>query len=165
MSQALQLSQVDNGDFLGWSYTSTDELFEKYFKNYLKTINVQKDIHVSGDFTVGVKVIFQDGTQAVFSNHSNFVNGTAPASSSFRHPVVVFYARPEANKTDINQKGYNYAKEIFYFLINDDGHLEPPDLGLTREQNIAKCKSSASVDCSTVIVKDGWEIKDDYPWF
>ena len=47
-----------------------------------------------------------------------------------------------------------------YFLTGDDGI----NASSSREYILSRCKSF-SYTCSSLIEYDGWQIKDDYPWF
>lgn len=159
MNQALQFAIKENGDFSTWSYSTTDELYDNYLAENLKTIEVKRNIQIWGDFIGGVFFVFSDGTSAVCSTWSNFTGS-----------VTCVFQTKKASWGTYATNMLNPTRETFYFVINNKGVLVPPDLTNTRANNLASCKwawngtSNGHVECSTVIIKDGWEIKDDYPW-
>lgn len=167
-NQALKLSELDNGEFKYWDVKTSDDLYDNYLAPYLKVVQVQRNIHVSGNFTGGIKLIFTDGTQAICSNITNLEEY---GNMQFIFPCI-FYTRGVAhwNASAIsNTYRYKGSREIFWFLINEDGRLLPPHMESTREENIERCKtmnimSNGFTDCGTLLYKDGWEIRDDYPW-
>lgn len=174
MNQVLERSQADNGDFKDWNYANSKEFFDIYLKPYLVKVETpQYNIHVSGDFTGGVRFVFPDGTQAICSVLSNFTGNGGNVDAEIRNPVVIFYTHSKKYYNSFDD-GFNGHRDRFYFVINKSGSLVPPMMARTREQNLDNCKNgrfSTTVDtnngwvqCSTIIYKDGWEIRDDYPW-
>ncbi len=167
-SQAIRQAEVDNGEFKNWNAETTDELYDNYLTPYLKVVQVQRDIHLWGNFTNGIKFIFADGTQAICATYTN-LEGYGNGKQIF---PCIFYTRGAgkwvSSATDPSYK-YNGPREIFWFLINQDGQLVPPHMNQTRDYNINSCKTESNTgngftDCGTLLYKDGWEIKDDYPW-
>ena len=167
-SQAIRQAEVDNGEFKNWDVKSADELYDNYLAPYLKVVQVQRDVHVFGNFIQGIKFIFPDGTQAIcnyktnlpiYGNHVNLF-------------PCIFFTRGVAKWTDNGYRQeykYNGPREIFWFLINQNGQLVPPHMEQAREYNINSCKTMSDqgngfYDCGTLLYKDGWQIKDDYPW-
>ena len=57
------------------------------------------------------------------------------------------------------------GKDIFAFIVHPSGKLGfyNIDTEYTRNQKLNLCKSSG-VRCGDLIMTDGWEIKDDYPY-
>ena len=74
-------------------------------------------------------------------------------------------------QVDINgAKGPNiFGKDVFNFMIQDKKYLTGQNYSrLTKEKILEKrcCKTcnTRGEECSVVIMEDGWEIKDYYPW-
>lgn len=77
---------------------------------------------------------------------------------------------------DINgsTKGPNMlGKDVFYFTISPNSSIKPfgeelPDNNLQATYTFGSCRTnavySAGMVCVTKIIRDGWKIKDDYPW-
>ena len=169
MNQVMALAKADNGDFSTWSYADSEEFYNNYIKPYIKNVDkVQKNIHVAGDFSGGIRFVFADGTQAVLSaKMSNF--------TGYNNPTLIYYT----NAKNLSEIGNDDTKkpthDRFYFKINDKGFIIPPYMGHTREQNVIDCSAyingknttygtNGYTTCSTLIYKDGWKISDDYPW-
>lgn len=165
MSQAIKLSEVENGEFKYWKYDDTNELYDNYLSKYLKVIQVQRNIHMYGNFTNGIKFIFADGTMAICSAKTNleeYGNGAAI------NPCIFYPKSLGRWRSNATEAGFT-THDVFWFLITDDGILEPPHMNKTREYNINSCKSvhvtgNGMTDCGTLLYKDGWVISDDYPW-
>ncbi len=166
INQVLQMAIIDNGEYNTWSYENSEDFYKKYIEPYIKNVDKTSFIYMHGDFTSGIKFIFSDGTQAIFSKTSNFVGS----------PVFIFYTNTHKH-SDLSSKYLkNPTRERFYFKLNASGVIEPPNLLNTRERNLQSCKSqwrdrltdeqtnNGNIDCSTVIYKDGWKIAPDYPW-
>ena len=166
MNQVMTLAKADNGDFSTWNYKNSKEFYNNYIKPYIKNVDeVQTSIHMHGDFASGIRFIFADGTQAIFSTTSNFAQA----------PVFIFYNFAknfkDTNSDDIKKPTH----ERFYLIINDKGVIVPPNMNLTRNTNLTNCKNAFTspngyfgnnghIDCATLIYKDGWKIEKDYPW-
>ena len=79
--------------------------------------------------------------------------------------------------TDINgfQKPNIIGKDVFYMIFNirekafqmfQYGTVSGTSSGYSREDYLNLCASgSAPATCGQLIFMDGWQIKDDYPWF
>ena len=163
-NQAIKLSEIENGEFKYWSYENSDELYDKYLAKFIKVVQVQRNIHMWGNFTGGIKLIFVDGTQAICSPATNL---TGYGNGAKINPCV-FYTKGVAEwKDSAKEAGYS-THHVFWFLINENGVLEPPYMDSPRDELIERCKMEGTGNgmssCGTLIYKDNWEIKDDYPW-
>ena len=74
---------------------------------------------------------------------------------------------------DINaQKGPNVAgRDLFLFYFNaGNSKLQPWGAAYSTDVNREKCSkeegdaSSNNLQCTSLIMKSGWRITDDYPW-
>jgi len=68
---------------------------------------------------------------------------------------------------DLNaSKGPNtYGKDVFWFDLDPDKGLMPNGYASSTTTVNNNCKTGAGASyCATKIMRDGWEIKSDYPW-
>lgn len=171
INQVYLRAQADNGEYSTWTYTNVEDYYNKYLKPYLKNVEtIQKDAGIYGLIygDDAIRIVFADGTQAIFAIKSMSVmknNGGA---------VILFDMKAQKHTTITSSYIKYPTRERFTFIINDKGVVTLPGLSESRTQNLKDCKSFRSggitfgnngyVTCSTVIYKDGWKIKDDYPW-
>ena len=118
-----------------------------------------------GNFTGGIKFIFSDGTQAICSTKTNLTGygNEAPIS-----PCIFFTRGISQWTNNAIEAGYS-THSVFWFLITENGILEPPYINYSRDKLINLCKEINSLGngmttCGTLLYLDNWEIKDDYPW-
>ncbi len=119
----------------------------------------------NGNFTnlsnTGYILELNNSTFIIFSYNDYYIDGTS-GPTELKQAVVYF---------DINgrQKPNMFGRDFFVFQYNTSkGILEPYGQGLSRT-NLLKsyCTKSTewgNIACSALIMLDGWEIKDDYPW-
>ena len=179
MSEAIKLSEIDNGPTEEWTkeemaYNKDGVLqnaenaklahkyFNKYIKSYIKYLKVDenpKELQIDNKAASMIKIYLTDGSTFYFNN------------GQCAHFVF-----------DINgDKGPNEGgKDNFNFLICSDDNYKQiflwrnftsnfvPYCGganncRTRTAAKAKCKADAST-CTGLLVIDGWEFKSDYPY-
>ncbi len=167
MSQAIRLAEEANGEFKYWTYNSAEELYNFYLAKHLNTIKTEYSIHFSGAFTNGIRLVFEDGTQAVCAYKANIKD----YGNQVEIPICIFSPKAvqkwEPVAQNMTKKG---THEFFWFFITEKGTLEPPHLDKSREYNIQQCRDGDSAtqnhytDCSTLLYKDNWKFRDDYPW-
>jgi prepilin-type N-terminal cleavage/methylation domain-containing protein len=171
LSQAFKLSEVDHGEYSnrekGADITDTNAYFEKYWKAYLKGAEACSTAKTCG---------YTSNTPWKYPSGSNWMAWSVGSDSSrtlFRYGdgVVVFQPRntsitqPDGTTVpiyvnylmvDINgPKGPNIvSKDAFLFVLDDKGVLP----------NGSTCTASDPTGCAGKLMKDGWEIKSDYPW-
>ena len=190
LAQAVQRSIADYGDPSGWGtegyYDSeaTPENLQKIVESFSSTYIVPYLAKVKkaewGSFAdLGYKeikdesyavpivardgkmIILNDGTvlQIRMSTH----NLGTDEDRDDRYTSIIIYA-------DINGlRGPNWVgKDIFMFMVDSKtGKFDfygYHGYDITREQVYSTCKANA-VTCGRLIIMDGWEIKDDYPWW
>ena len=177
--QAIQRSEVDNGEFASWDMVmsnnakeNTELVFNKYFAPYFKGLKLC-DIEDQSLCGAGIS----SGSDVRYF----FPNGTS----------VAFLIKADTGKLyvmiDINgPKKPNYqGRDKFYFGTDDTERkrLMPHGWfdGITREDilkgykdnsgTIVSCKKQPDDEkeinrhgCTSLLMLDGWEMKDDYPW-
>jgi hypothetical protein len=162
-SQAIRLSEVDNGEAKTWVKPSAQigaqnkEFFETYFLPYFKPAKY------CGTDT-GCNTPQDAGNTAVKIILTNSMSVAAYLDSS--RTLVIF-------EVDVNGAGKpnQWGKDRFrwnfeqgsgrlasYSYINASYQGDG-----SREDWLERCTLNATT-CAGLIQRDGWEIKDDYPW-
>ncbi len=134
--------------------------------------------NVNGSFTsIIYKVILQDGT-AVLMNARTFDQDAGNGVTIPQKYLMIYFDINGLNKPNV------YGLDIFSYVywIQNDGSIVPGKANLsgtllpyggtpasdgsTREDYITKgCnKNGTGYQCSSLIMADDWQIKDDYPW-
>ena len=90
--------------------------------------------------------------------------------------IVIVMVRKTSTNTqveiDIDTNGYKgpntWGKDIFRLQMSSSTQyrlLGAPYYGIKRDTALRLCINEIGVfSCAAVIMGDGWEIKDDYPW-
>lgn len=169
MSQAIELSKLDNGDVANWTkeandlkdedgeydYEANSEACYKFFMTYLapyikynRVIKVEK---VSP--TAEMRIELADGSTVDIHNGSCW---------------DIIY---DVNGDKLPNK-VAYDKFVFAICINNNliggknfGALYyGSSFAATREQALQKCKTSPYSGCTALLQFDNWEFKSDYPY-
>lgn len=152
MSQAIKLSEADNGDINEWYYDNTQEgaaktFYDTYLDKYIQS--------VKKEYNAGwYKIYFNDGSTAIFA------------------PGTCLDIRYDVNGP---KNPNNNARDIFRFLVcTKDNQLGKQGVFFdtyyipgytTRDSLVEGCKTSVEgVLCAKLLQWDNWEFKDDYPW-
>ncbi len=182
LQQAVKLSEIDNGSVDDWEFDvsklNAQGFYETYLKPYLSVskeyFNVSRPENVSyrqlsGEdnsawsyyYSSTPKIILNDGTIIAISNL-----GT---NYKLIHVDINGFKKP-------NQRG----KDSFSFVIQPNYGVTPYGFGntypgegfgttydratLISNSPLGCNKASSGAWCSALILSDGWEMKDDYPW-
>ena len=171
-----QGSEYKKGDF--------DFLYNTYFKPYIYTDD-KKDGQICKNYKCKTEYKTLKGLafyQHDWSGSFRLKNGIFVHI----HPYHCGFGKDsDALYIDINgpEHGPNIlGKDIFDFVLNigkkvdnkNQGILTTPCDGMSRDELLERCSpdydgalcaSVGSVSCcSTLIMRDGWEIRNDYPW-
>lgn len=151
MSQAIKLSELENGESWTWDYgsgTSDDTLiwFETYIAPYMSYTKTTKPD------ALHVVVYLNDGTKFKLFKGS--------------YLDITFFT--ETNKTE------KIGKNSFWYHINPNAKTKaftPYFVGIVgtgrdkwRTGAHACTEDGDKIFCAGLIMEDGWQIKDDYPW-
>lgn len=179
LSQAAQMSVVQNGDMKNWDYSLTgEEFFNTYLSNFIK-MGSQK---VEDAKKAGVVYIKASGEEEVsFTNLYDSGKILTLASGTQILMDTVRYSSIQTYLVDLNgfKKPNRIGVDVFAFSVThngvqtfkwDDG--ETVDIIRDREtlhngpsRHNYQCNSDGrGMWCAAMIEKDGWEIKNDYPW-
>ena len=175
LNQAFKLSEVDNGEFEYWTYNGPEEYFEKYWKPYFKIAkmcNTYKEcdyssvtpfISLRGIYDNTVTVVEQnqrrtfittDGMVLIISISTGSGTGVDPVISNLN----IFIDINGSNRPN------QYGKDVFITDVTAKGVLAKGYDLSTDEVNRECSKSEKGEYCLSKILRDGWKIKDDYPW-
>lgn len=172
LSQAVKMSEIDNGDITEWEFPKNTaqshvEWINKYLVPYMKIIAVEEGSE-GGKWPAGI-VKLANGTEIKIWNGYNeniksvevsvMLNGKE--KSIYKKSYFVFYI----GSTSGNNHLFNDKKGVKPYDFtggyqNDDLRTilrDAPSYGCNKESQIGKL-------CSALIMHDGWQIKDDYPW-
>ncbi len=186
LSQAIQSAIVDYGDITGWDvydeYTLSNsyEFANKYIKPYL---NVVKDcgIETTGDCALelyglnGLSTFtyYSSKLTKFFLNDGSEIFVGSPVLDSDGLDIRVHLLVDVNGKTKPNIVG----KDVFQFELvlkesdkpYNNGKILPRYMYDTLEELIAdepnRChKNQNGYACTMLLVRDGWEFKEHYPW-
>lgn len=185
MQQAVQKAELDNESIKYWDFSLG---YEKFINNYIKPYysiikfynqnDGPEDIHytcqngsscdVVGDIQTTPKMIVADGTLY----HIGLTSSTLESGERVRYAFIT---------VDLNgfKKPNKYGRDMFVFSLSADYGVQPYGVGYIWNETAAKenydrdyflngnnaraCQKNGMF-CAAVIMMDGWEIKDDYPW-
>lgn len=175
INQAFQLSEVDNGEFEGWDDPLEIGVYNysnKYFGKYFKIIKICQDYEKCGyerlyykasdgsDYKYGtvwspkgLTFILADGIICQFRVLAVGVDD--PNDPNYK-VLLVFI--------DINgsKKPNQLGKDVFMFERLKGG-IFPYGINLPESIINSNCKTIGEY-CAAKIIKDGWNIDNDYPW-
>ncbi len=176
LSNAFNLATIDYGAMRYWEFPSVQndgpqmaKFATTYLFPYLTGVRQCDQSSNSGCFAYGSK-IFHQGLPAIyiFSDGSCFGMNIG-GSNEYAGNIHIYY--------DYNcmKRPNEYGKDVFDFIIRWVGDKQTMKAGgyrtifmTTREELLSDCKNAqgrARGECAALIQYDGWEIKDDYPWW
>ncbi len=173
LAQAHLRAIEEYGDFAYWDdgfEIGAEAYFNKYYKPYLNTIKICNDVYCGYDtsspwetangetWTYSVYVngsyrapcVLSDGTIAVFSVKAG------PEGVS-RNNFIYF---------DINgnAKPNKLGRDTFVF-VRENGGIKPYGYNYNDDEINSNCSKEGSGEyCAAKMMRDGWQIKDGYPW-
>ncbi len=178
LSNAMTVSIAANGTPAEWSYGATSDeaspgskedltyIVNTYFKPYLK---VAEDV---GYKNQGYHIVLSNGTTLSFFTDGNTTNNiyTPTAvyivASNNKNTKTYWDVSRDYSQHDILytvRKANNFLS--FFFLVSGSGDITRENIinesGHGCNSNVAK---NRRYHCGALIMNDGWEIKDDYPW-
>ena len=190
LNQIIDRAKADYGDPSGWDYYGEDELdkwVQTYIEPYVKVIAsgtcplARKCLGISSMYHLGYNVASNSANPRI-PQYLVVKGGDSLAYAFFRYSGV--YEPVTRVRVYIrNPRKFAFVgKDVFTFIFDkkkQNPMFEPYGLGTSREDLLADrkmwagaCNSKASGSgywlpgdaCSAVIMLDGWEIKDGYPW-
>jgi len=167
ITQAVKQSEMDNGPNQYWDWgTSGDsasikQSFDTYWAPYLKILKYCSSYTTCG-YSSNFPVDMINGTFAAGLTDSTSRTAVILADGSFLTIKNATYI-----VLDINAgKGPNlWGKDVFMFMMDSNKGFMP--ISYTEDYNTTNihCKTvSSQYYCTAKIMKDGWQIANDYPW-
>ena len=181
--QAINHAQADYGDISGWDIGFDKSLEEdndlgkvfadKYILPYLQLSSPSvraslKDKGYSGYKSKDGRNYFSDVSAPYIAELSNGVTlffGMNSNGTAYTYPLIY---------VDINGpvKPNTLGRDFFGFELDavNAMRLKPFGYGVSRDGLLSDCAKNVSAEawrnlyCTGLIMSDGWEIKDDYPW-
>ncbi len=187
LSNTTNLAIADNGPIQGWELTDgatpqgSLDFAQKYLLPYLK-ISKNCELEITQYCEFGNKPLNKtDNTRTLGAAYARFYlnDGTFIAVRSYQDlETTTNHKKYAVVFIDVNgQKGPNtLGKDVFSFEYLIDclvprlnGKFVPKHVDLNRatltSDTGGMCNRNQSGDaCPALIMKDGWQIKDDYPW-
>ena len=171
LNQAYKSSVAENGEQESWISVgdiSAEEYFNKYLKPYVKILKMCDTYRDCGYNTV-TPWIMMNGSRsqtAIGKINDKWVTFVLPNET-----VVLYMSFVNENNIDTTHtivdlngaKGPNkFGHDVFRFdRIKGKGFLPS---GYNSTDNIDCSSQSSGAGCATKIIRDGWQIIDDYPW-
>ena len=188
LSQALTAAQADYGDISGWGiqslYGSTDvydddisDFMQKYIIPYVKVV---KDYGIKSSTSMGLKgpympvshtSQFGRGYYIALANGTliNSFMGTGCDEYNDDNECIRSSYKNIMFGVDINgSRGTNLIGKEFFLMYLDlkNNKFNMFGVGFDRTRLLETCATDLeSQFCGALIQADGWEIKDDYPWW
>lgn len=183
ISQLLKMSELDNGSMEYWDYTlSGQDFYDLYIKPYIKNVraipNSEFKKYMVYKNLNGTKCTGEVWCTQGDSYYSYLSNGVVLGVMS--HPGQTVY---KAVTIDVNgQKNPNQlGKDVFVFSISKTekslvpygfsdagrggGWFNDYDRNKIKTGHDYSCNNAnKGIWCAALIMTDGWEILDDYPW-
>lgn len=185
LNQAISRAEADYGDTAYWDLTnySSSQIFKTYIINYLNTINQQEQTQ-NGGLGIIYRTIAGIPENALMMMRSNstvhtLTNGTQLITPNYKQQEYFEFIIDVNGNNSPNQ----FGKDVFLFTFDSKHKFFPAGRYNTTEcqfphepntdRDILKngtcmkyaCnKHSRGMWCGALIMLDGWEIKDDYPW-
>ena len=189
LSQAIRLSEDENGDLSGWDLSAPD-WFDRYLASYVKASKIKlKDVNdgdsifykqLSGARENGLAIL--TGAELGGSSSYLLLNG----AQIFVADTYRLSSESAGMIIDINgafTPPNQFGKDTFYFYVYNKYGLKP--MGMHNSQECtppidgnpgreylmtSNClqyacnKKSRGMFCAALIFTDGWTISKDYPW-
>ena len=188
LNQAIRLSVPEHGDPRTWDYSLTGiDFFNEYLNNYIQIKRMSLDANeiryqrTDGSVENGFNPL-KDGANVIVLNSGAiiYISNSSPSSSatSLRNSL-----KQKGFAVDTNGlKGPNkIGRDLFFFFLDgENGMVFPRSCDDTESATVERSrdelkngpsaedyqcnKSGRGMWCAALIIKDGWQIKDDYPW-
>ena len=178
ISQAYTMSETDNGpaeDWIDSSQTINTENVKKYVQSYwLPYFKSIQECSKEGDCSYNVNVKRPDGQYSIALVGNNrytiiLSDGTLIAFVPFgwdEDAGVLYWGTSQRFYIDLNgpKRPNVLGKDVFILTIYNK-RITGNCYTFSENSLNAECSKTGSAQCCSMkIIRDGWEIKDDYPW-
>lgn len=174
LNQALKQSELDNGDYQYWD--STDSMMpldyvQKYWQPYFKETKLCKTSSECGYDNISPWLYMNREKCPYAVAREDLRIGILTSdgilySISIREGDKGSYAANKIVIVDINGpvRPNVVGKDVFAFDRTENG-IKPRYYTLSGSSVDSDCsKNGSGFACTAKIMKDGWQIKSDYPW-
>ncbi len=190
LNQAFRLSEVDNESSLYWDSSKGSQVyFDTYWKPYLNILrycsgdwwqtacnypsstpwtraNGQRDAYLVVNGSTRVPIILYDGTFVSFLFNSGY--GSAEGGLDENGNVTGNTGGSESRIiVDLNASKMpnQFGKDTFLFERVAGKGIMPYGYNKDDDTVNENCsKTSSGFMCAAKLMRDGWQMKDDYPW-
>lgn len=177
INQSITLAELDYGNKADWVSVDTQDFFDKYLKNYLKYLKIEKKrVGTSNDWLL---VYLADGSAFLVDIYGTWdAEGNQISKTNGGHFIFCPYAKDCTEGRDGKKWGkrqfvfgywpageimpkYHKNKGVEPYLNGWDGNEET----LYSNPNYG-CNSSSKNNfyCTAIIQHNGWKIPSDYPY-
>lgn len=176
LNQALKQSELDNGDYQYWD--STDSMMpldyvQKYWQPYFKETKLCKTSSECG-YDKEYPWSLSNGGRCTFTVAREDLRTGILTSDGILYAISIRQGDDSGDSTvpnkliivDINGpvRPNVVGKDVFAFDRTENG-IKPQYYTLSGSYVNSNCsKNGSGFACAAKIMKDGWQIKSDYPW-
>ena len=185
-ARAARMAQTIYGDISSWDYTLTNNaFFKQYFYPYI-SLSKQTVAEAARDNIKYYQTSGQVENGLLIMRDQGEIIEMISGCQIFTYPLVYGGTGStiplKCYAIDINgyKKPNKFGRDLFMMCIDADKGITPhywndnedANIKRTREQLLKgpssyryNCsKSARGMWCAAVILRDGWQIKNDYPW-
>lgn len=165
LTQAVKSSEMDNGSSGQWDWGSTmtiDQIFDTYWKPYIKTFKICVNSSDCGYSTNAIYSLTNPNIVVFNVSGAGVKTVLLPSGST-----LIIDSNSDMIFVDINSgKIPNvFGKDVFAFKLYSGAGIMPLDYNLTNGDISWGCSRTTShgTRCAAKIMRDGWQISSDYP--
>ncbi|MBR6163628.1 prepilin-type N-terminal cleavage/methylation domain-containing protein [bacterium] len=171
LSQTTARAIADNGPIETWEIglpnNSNDAIsfINKYIAPYINIIKAPKDISEGWDSIFyllnGNEASYGEGDVRFYIS-----DGTSVTSYIYKNSNSTVIRLDMYIDINGDKKPNKVGRDIFFFIYDlKQGIFSPINPSSSRNDILSNCnKQKSGTYCATLIMKDSWQIKDDYPW-
>lgn len=165
LQHAYEFAQQDYGSIEYWNYKNMSNVAirDTFFLPYFKSASVPKSTY---KYNTPNWPIWSDGMKNGYIFPADAVSSCLQTPQNYLYCFRNLYNGHVIINIDINgiQKGPNrVARDIFMVGFNSDYGNRIEFEGIVTYQHCNKTSGNGNA-CGLKIQRDGWRIKDDYPW-
>lgn len=166
LSQEIKLSQIDNDSSQYWDWgdgtgvLTPRQSFDKYWAPYLKIAK-----YCSSYSDCGYNTNFL--TSIDHTSQISIINTPSRTSAMLIDGTLLLVINSNNIILDINAgKGPNiWGKDVFFFVLDPNMGIMPKGYDHSVVTVNSSCATGSDGEyCAAKIIRDSWQIKDDYPW-
>lgn len=175
MNQAVKMSEIDNGLITEWTFPennaeSIKAFLNKYIAPYLKYTKMESNETGQVYLYLSDGIIVQFHSPSVNQIHSNvFFNGNINKSIAGKNRFLFLLSYPNNDDANCIHKrsiyGCKYSGYMPYSYVGISVDNSKPIRDFIKDGSGSYgCNENAKATCGALIMHDGWQIKEDYPW-